>query len=586
MKRLVLLAGASLVAVLAVLAAPALSTRPWVPEAVDFELAPPQASAAASGRGVVSPPLKAPKRFNLVGLRWSRGGEVAVAIRTRRDGGRWTPWTAVPTRGDHAPDAGAERSRGQGTEPVWVGHADWVQYRLSRPVRGLRLHFVNSTGTATPAQRVTTALRRAASRAAVAVGGLFSARAQGDPGIVPRADWGADESCKPRRKPSYGRVKAAFVHHTVSTNGYSREEAPSVVLAICRYHRNSNGWDDIGYNFLVDRYGTIYEGRAGGIDKAVVGAQAQGFNAESTGVAAIGRHDVHRDGAPPTSAMVDALARVIGWKLSLHGQPTDGTVVLTSAGGSANRWKKGTKVRLPRVSGHRDGNHTTCPGDYLYDQLDAIRAKAAGANAARTKLQVHVSARVLRFPEEVVISGRLALMKGQPVANQPVEIQALKGKTWKRVAGATTDGDGSFEARIAPGGNNTFRVRYPGGPELRAATSKRTTVRVRPRITARRSVSRALVGQTPIVSGRIEPRRKALELVVQRRIGSRNVLVARERLTARGGRFRKGVRVTAPGLWRFYVRFRADEKNLGATSEPFYIRVLPPGTEGGGTEAG
>ena len=104
------------------------------------------------------------------------------------------------------------------------------------------------------------------------------------------------------------------------------------MLGICRYHRNSNGWNDIGYNFLVDKYGTIYEGRAGGVDQPIVGAQAQGFNPSSTGIANIGTFE----DVPQSNEALDAMARLIRWKLPLHGAPT-GTVTVTSAGGASNR---------------------------------------------------------------------------------------------------------------------------------------------------------------------------------------------------------------------------------------------------------
>ena len=134
-------------------------------------------------------------------------------------------------------------------------------------------------------------------------------------------------------------MQVAFVHHTVSANDYTAAEVPSIILSICRYHRNSNGWNDIGYNFLVDKFGTIWEGRAGGIDQAVVGAQAQGYNS-------------HIDRASPTSARTQDVPAdrrprstrsraLIRWKLPLHGAPTQGTVTLTSGGGSLNRYKAG-----------------------------------------------------------------------------------------------------------------------------------------------------------------------------------------------------------------------------------------------------
>ena len=117
-------------------------------------------------------------------------------------------------------------------------------------------------------------------------------------------------------------MRAAYVHHTVSLNDYTPEEAPSIVLAICRYHRNSNGWNDIGYQALVDKYGTLYEGRAGGLTRAVIGAQAQGFNAETTGVASIGDNTSQ----PLPDVAMEALAGYLRWKLAVHGVPLSGQV--------------------------------------------------------------------------------------------------------------------------------------------------------------------------------------------------------------------------------------------------------------------
>ena len=153
-------------------------------------------------------------------------------------------------------------------------------------MRGLRLHFVNTKGTATALDRLRSRVRGVVSGALSLAGslvGAHSAAAAGSqPPIVTRQQWGADQ-CPPRASPSYGSVDVAFVHHTVTATDYGPQDSAAMVLAICRYHRNSNGWNDIGYNFLVDRYGTIFEGRAGGIDQAVVGAQAQGYNSHSTG---------------------------------------------------------------------------------------------------------------------------------------------------------------------------------------------------------------------------------------------------------------------------------------------------------------
>jgi uncharacterized protein with LGFP repeats len=166
-------------------------------------------------------------------------------------------------------------------------------------------------------------------------------------------------------------VKAAAVHHTVTASSYTATEAPSVVLGICRYHRNANGWNDIGYNALVDRFGNLYAGRAGGLRKPIVGAHAQGFNAQTTGLASIGTHTA----TGMSAAAIESTTRYLAWKLSAHGTRARGEVTLTSAGGSASRYPAGRRVRLKRIIGHRDVGKTACPGNGLYAQLVQIRRR-------------------------------------------------------------------------------------------------------------------------------------------------------------------------------------------------------------------
>lgn len=191
------------------------------------------------------------------------------------------------------------------------------------------------------------------------------------PEIVTRRGWDADEGLRERGFVYTGQVRAAFVHHTDSGNDYSCDEAASIVRGIYRFHVVSMGWRDIGYNFLIDKCGTIYEGRAGGVDRPVKGAHTMGFNNDSTGIAVIG---TFTDAAPPNAA-VHALAGLTAWKLGLSGADPQGQTYLTSEGG--NLFPKGQEARLNVVSGHRDGYATDCPGTRLYDKLGSVRDTAA-----------------------------------------------------------------------------------------------------------------------------------------------------------------------------------------------------------------
>ncbi|MER8015867.1 N-acetylmuramoyl-L-alanine amidase [Streptomyces griseoluteus] len=199
------------------------------------------------------------------------------------------------------------------------------------------------------------------------------------PPITPRSGWQADESLSPEA-PTYidGGIKAVVVHHTASTNDYTCAEAPSIINAVYTYDVTGLGWKDLGYNFVVDKCGTIYEGRKGGADLPVVGAHAYGFNSQTTGIAVLG---TYVDAPPPMAAMA-SVARLAAWKLGQYGVRPDATVTLTTALSGQNlagrTWGPGEEMTLPAIHGHRDGYNTLCPGDAFYAALGTVRTLAAG----------------------------------------------------------------------------------------------------------------------------------------------------------------------------------------------------------------
>jgi hypothetical protein len=546
-----LLASAAACACLAGLAVPDVASAPasHVPfRAADFELAP-RGAAAAAGGAVHSRPLRAPQRFSLLGLRWRGRGEPRILVRVRRSGRRWSRWVVLDAHADHRPDAGtAERSVEAASAPLWVGAADWVQYRLSRRVPGLRLHFV-----------------RVRSRP------VARASQEPQPEIVPRADWGASQ-CPPRQAPDYGEVEAAYVHHTVSLNDYSPEEAPGIVLAICRYHRNSNGWNDIGYNFLVDRYGVVYEGRAGGVDEAVVGAQAQGFNSQTTGIASIGDHTSVAD----TPEALAAMARLIRWKLPLHGTPTSGRVTLASAGGSSNRYAAGARVTVERILGHRDTNQTACPGNALYAQLADLRAMVAtGAPppGTITRLSARLVPARASYGGHTAVQGLLSTSAGAPLAGELVELQTWRGARWQTVATTPTGATGEFQGDLRATANRRLRVRFAGRGDLRAAASRAALLRVSPLIALRRPPGRGRRLRPVPVRGTVKPSRRRVYLVLELRRGTAWRRVGTRVTRVRAGRFSTYFTPAGRGVYRFRIVAKAGRVTGRGATPPRIVRV-------------
>ncbi|MFH8803563.1 peptidoglycan recognition protein [Streptomyces sp. NPDC017936] len=194
------------------------------------------------------------------------------------------------------------------------------------------------------------------------------------PRIVPRTAWLADLAHRAQPPPRYDdKVVAVFVHHTDSPNGYDCADAPRIIRSLYAGQTGHRAWDDIGYHFLVDRCGTVYEGRAGGVDRAVTGAHTQGFNHRTAGIAALGTFTA---GVPVPQPMVDAIAALAAWKLGLADVDPRTTVRLTSSN-SHSRYAAGATATLPTLAGHNDGYMTSCPGAALSARLPEIRRTAA-----------------------------------------------------------------------------------------------------------------------------------------------------------------------------------------------------------------
>ncbi|WP_367326306.1 peptidoglycan recognition protein [Streptomyces sp. HUAS ZL42] len=194
------------------------------------------------------------------------------------------------------------------------------------------------------------------------------------PHIVPRSAW-LDARAWPAQPPPRhdDKVVAVFVHHTDSPNGYDCADVPRIIRYLYAGQTGSRQWDDIGYNFLVDRCGTIYEGRAGGVDRPVTGAHTQGFNHRTAGIAAIGTFTA---GVPVPRAMTDAIAALVAWKLGPADIDPRATVRLTSSN-SLSRYPSGTTATLPALAAHKDAYMTSCPGAALSARLPEIRQLAA-----------------------------------------------------------------------------------------------------------------------------------------------------------------------------------------------------------------
>ncbi|GJF13246.1 N-acetylmuramoyl-L-alanine amidase [Mycolicibacterium cyprinidarum] len=325
--------------------------------------------------------------FSMVALTSEDLTGTTARVRAKKNDGSWGPWYEA----EHLDGVGADLPGLRGTDPVFVGRTTTVQIAVTRPVD------VPAIGPTTPeparpagdrpelgylpanveqpfGQNINAILISPPETPADLLPLPNAATPPGQPpNIISRAQWGADEGMRCGEPRYDNRIQAGVVHHTAGSNDYAPEDSAGIVRSIYEYHTRTLGWCDIAYNALVDKYGQVFEGRAGGMNRPVEGAHTGGFNHDTWGVAMMGNFESE----PPTPIQLRTTARLLGWVLGLARVDPRGVVVLPSEGGSFTKFPFGASPTLPTIFTHRDVGNTECPGNAAYAVMDQVRDIAA-----------------------------------------------------------------------------------------------------------------------------------------------------------------------------------------------------------------
>ena len=445
-----------------------------------------RAAADGTGREVVSRPEKV-VGYGGVGVTWDRTvqlahDQISFRVRTRTDGS-WSDWLDLGYDPEHGPDPDSEEGRhaNPGTDVLFVGKVDRVQVQATTSDRttlppDMQLSVVSpgkpaSTTEAGPAidtarmdGRTPKPGEDALDTSERATSMLAQETYTPKPVIYSRSQWGADERMRDKSSLHYYEVHAGFVHHTVNANDYTRSEVPGILRSIYAYHTQSRGWSDIGYNFLVDRFGRIWEGRYGGVDRPVVGAHTLNYNDYSFAMSAIGNYDIKK----PRDVMLRAYGSLFAWKLSLHGVDASST----------KQWVGSRNFQA--INGHRDAASTACPGRYLYAKLRLIRTYATQDQQGWAGRQLHSDLAGSMHPDFVArraSDGRGFIIPtgGLAAFSRPVVTTGFFDGLSGAVASPDLTGDGLGDL-LALGDDGTASVRPGDGQGGYGAAVKQTSL--------------------------------------------------------------------------------------------------------------
>ncbi|MSP14532.1 MAG: SpoIID/LytB domain-containing protein [Chloroflexi bacterium] len=298
----------------------------------------------------------APFAFNAAGLAWQANlpaaGQFTYELRASSDGQTWSSWV----EGDQADAQRFVSEQGRGELVLLTGKFIQLRITLSGAVGaqprldGLTLTLIDSSaGPTAPGLKDQKNDPVPLSDTA-------------EPRIISRAEWGADESLRFKNNQEiwpleYRQTRVFIIHHSDTLN--TNDDPAATVRAIYYYHAVDRQWGDIGYNFLVDPLGNIYQGRYAGTPadgEIVAGGHALRYNFGSVGIVMLGTYST----VAPSTAMENALIEFIAWRANHYFiDPLASQFFIDKT--------------IKNISGHRDVLSTTCPGDLGYSRLSAIR---------------------------------------------------------------------------------------------------------------------------------------------------------------------------------------------------------------------
>lgn len=327
--------------------------------------------ALTDGR-YTSPEYRTDFAFNVVGFAWQGGEHVMVSMRFSNESD-WSEWYSPEST-----DAIEKDGWHYITEPLVADKATRVQYTVEsiKPLAAAKVVYVSGYEQASLSFKPWDVVRRFF---------LSAARAASNVTILTRADWRADEDWRFDSQgeevwpTEYAQPKKFVIHHTAGNDGGDNPAA--TIRGVYYWHAVTLGWGDIGYNYLVDQQGNMYEGRYGG--DGVIGAHAYrsktcaisrfggpeheaDFNEGTIGIAVLGDYE---SGSTVTSRVKNALATLIAHEAKKFGIEPAGEGYLADD-------------TYPNIVGHKDLDCTNCPGKNLYKVLATLRPTAQDAFSA------------------------------------------------------------------------------------------------------------------------------------------------------------------------------------------------------------